>query len=158
MAPVRTFQQRRQYAPWLSEETKHLMSNRDDGVSRARKSQRPEDWGAANALKNRCTHLLRTEKQRYLKNKLVRCKEEKYVGGIWKNIKGYLGWGSGAGAPTELTDPVTGQLTNSPKRMADIQNRYYKDKVSKIRDKLPRRGDPTAGLRDIMNKKTASTV
>ena len=37
--------------------------------------------------------------------------------------------------------------------MADIQNRYYKDKVSKIREQLPRRGDPTAGLRDIMNKK-----
>ena len=25
MAPVRTFQQRRQFAPWLSEETKYLM-------------------------------------------------------------------------------------------------------------------------------------
>ena len=74
MAPVRTFQQRRRYAPWLSEETKYLMSNRDDAVSRAWKSQSPEDWGTANALKNRCTHMLQTEKQRYLKDELERKK------------------------------------------------------------------------------------
>ena len=116
MAPVRTFQQRRQYAPWLSEETKSEMANRDSAVSRARVSQQPEDWRSANALKNRCTRLLRTEKQRYLKQKLEKCEEEQDIGGIWKNIKGYLGWGSGAGAPTELTDPLTGQHTNSPKK------------------------------------------
>ena len=97
--------------------------------------------------------MLRTEKQRHLKSKLERCEEEKDVGGIWKNIKGYLGWGSAGGAPTELTDPDTGQLTNSPQRMANIQNKYYKNKVSQIRGKLPQRGDPTAVLRGFMNKR-----
>ena len=153
MAPIRTFQQRHRYAPWLSEETKSVMANRDNAVSTARASQNPEDWRTANALKKKCTRLLRTEKQRFLISKLERCEEEHDLGGIWKNIKGYLGWSSGAGAPTELTDPVTGQQTNSPKKMANIQNQYYKDKVAQIRGKLPEQGDPTAGLQKIMNKR-----
>ena len=153
MAPIRTFQQRRQYAPWLSEETKCVMVNRDNAVSIARASQNPEDWRIANSLKNKCTRLLRTEKQRFLTSKLEQCEEEQDVGGIWKNVKGYLGWSSGAGAPTELTDPITGQQTNLPTKMANIQNQYYKEKVAQIRKKLPERGDPTAGLRNIMNKR-----
>ena len=28
--------------------------------------------------------------------KLDRCEEKKDIGDIWKNIKGYLGWGSAA--------------------------------------------------------------
>ena len=76
------------------------MTNRDNAVSRARLSQTPEDWSVVKGLRNKCTHLLRTDKQRNLKNKLDRCEEEKDIGGIWKNIKGYLGWGSAAGAPT----------------------------------------------------------
>ena len=68
MAPIKTFQQRRQYAPWLSKETKTVMANRDNAVSRAQQSQQPEDWSVVNRLRNRCTHLLRTEKQGHLRN------------------------------------------------------------------------------------------
>ena len=136
----------------MSEETKLLMTERDKAVSRARLSKHQEDWRTANVLKNRCTNLLRTEKSRHLRTKLISCEEEKHIGGIWKNIKGYLGWGSSTGAPTQLTDPLTGQITNSPKKMADIQNQYYKDKVRKIREKLPKRGDPTAGLQKLMDE------
>ena len=129
------------------------MANRDNAVSRAQQSQQPEDWSVENRLRNRCTHLLRTQKQRHLRNKLERCEEEKDIGGIWKNIKGYLGWGSAAGAPTELTDPMNVQLTNSPKKMANIQNQFYKDKVTQIREKLLLRGDPTVGLENMMTKR-----
>ena len=38
MAPIKTFQQRRKYATWLSEETKLLMAERDEAVSCARRS------------------------------------------------------------------------------------------------------------------------
>ena len=37
--------------------------------------------------------------------------------------------------------------------MANIQNQYYADKVRKIRQKLPKIGDPTKTLRDLMNKR-----
>ena len=110
-----------------------LIGRRDEAVSYARRSNHPEDRRTEKALKNRCTNILRTEKCRYLKNKLDTCEEEKDVMGVLKNIKTYLGWGNVAGAPTELTNPLPGQQTNSPKQMANIQNKYYKDKVAKIR-------------------------
>ena len=152
MAPVRTFQQRQKYAPWLSAETKSMMAERDAAVKEARHTSRPEDLAKATKLRNMCTRLLRTEKHRYLKQKLDICEEERDVLGTWKNLKSYLGWGSSCGSPTVLTDPSTGQQTNSPKKMANIQNKFYTDKVRSIRQKLPKIGDPTKKLRDLMNK------
>ena len=37
--------------------------------------------------------------------------------------------------------------------MADIQNKYYQDKVRTIRGNLPAKGDPTAGLRKLMEER-----
>ena len=47
MAPVRTFQQRQKYAPWLSAETKSMMAERDSAVKEARHTSRPEDLAKA---------------------------------------------------------------------------------------------------------------
>ena len=153
MAPVKTFQQRRQYAPWLSAETKSLMEERDKAMKRARVTKTPEDIEKASMIRKRCTRILRTEKHRYLKGKLDKCENEKDVSGIWKNVRSFLGWGNSGGSPTELTDPHTGQQTNSPKIMTNIQNQYYADKVRKIREKLPKTGDPTKTLRTLINKR-----
>ena len=146
MAPIKTFQQRNNYASWLTEETKEVMKNRDNAVAKARQTKDPQDWEITSALRNACTRILRNEKHNSLNNKLKQCEEVKDIGSIWKNVKGYLGWGGSSGAPTELTDPETGQLTNSPKKMADIQNHYYINKIKKIRQKLPPQGDPTSNL------------
>ena len=37
--------------------------------------------------------------------------------------------------------------------MANIQNVYYAEKVTKIREKLPKIGDPIENLRKLMNKR-----
>ena len=153
MAPIKTFQQRNNYAAWLTEQTKEIMLNRDKAVAKARRTKDPQDWIIATALRNTCTRILRNEKYNSLKNKLAQCEDEKDISLIWKNIKGYLGWGGCSGAPTELTDPATGQLTNSPKKMAEIQNQYYIEKIQKIRQKLPPQGDPTSNLRNLMKEK-----
>ena len=153
MAPVKTFQQRQQYAQWLSAETKSLMEKRDKAMKRARVTKTPEDIEKASMIRNRCTQILRTEKHRYLKGKLDKCENEKDVSGIWKNLRSFLGWGNSGGSPTELTDLHTGQQTNSPKIMTNIQNQYYADKVRKIREKLPKTGDPTKTLRTLINER-----
>ena len=100
MAPIKTFQMRQHYAPWLSEETKSVMADRDAAVSAARQSGNVEDLSVATKLRNKCTRLLRNEKHKYLQNKLASCENENDIAGIWKNVKGCLGWGGSAGAPT----------------------------------------------------------
>ena len=89
MAPMKTFQQRRQYALWLSDETKALMAERYASVKQARFTSEPEDLETATMLKNTCTHVLRTEIHCYLKLKLDKCEEDIDVSGIWKNIRGF---------------------------------------------------------------------
>ena len=93
MAPIKTFQQRNNYAAWLTDQTKEIMQNRDQAVAKARRTKDPKDWITAIALRNTCTRILRNEKFNSLKKKLVQCEDEKDISSIWKNIKGYLGWG-----------------------------------------------------------------
>ena len=152
MAPVRRFQSRRQYAAWLSEGTKNLMVRRDEAMARHATSGLAEDWEAARALRNHVTRRLKSEKCRDTREKVRRSEEERDSGRVWRNIRGYLGWGGAGGAPTKLAD-TAGQLVTSPAAMADIQNRFYVDKVKKIRALLPRRGDPTAHLREAMARR-----
>ena len=57
--------------------------------------------------------------------------KEKDCGKVWKNIKSYLSWGGSTGAPSKLTNNA-GQLITSPAEMAELQNKYYVEKVKKI--------------------------
>ena len=85
-------------------------------------------------------------KMRSTREKIASCEKEKDIGRVWQNIKSYLGWGGTTGAPSKLRNNA-GQLITSPKEMAELQNKYYVEKVKKIRNQLPERGDPTAQLR-----------
>ena len=113
MAPMRTVQIRTNYAPWLSQETKDLMSNRDDLQSRAAQSNNAEDWKCYKALRNKISSRLKSAK-------------------VWKNVKDIINWKS-SGAPTQLFS--NGTLFNKPREVADCQNQFFVDKVRLIREK-----------------------
>ena len=53
MAPIRTVQVRTNYFPWLSQETKNMMSERDSLQSRAAKTKSAEDWKRFKTLRNK---------------------------------------------------------------------------------------------------------
>ena len=44
LAPIRTIQTRRKYVPWLSQETRTLMEQRDQAQTRAARTRSQEDW------------------------------------------------------------------------------------------------------------------
>ena len=152
MAPVKRFQSRHHYASWLSEDTKCLMTSRDEAMTRYSRTQLPEDWETARMLRNQVTRRLKTEKCSDVRRRIRNCEEEQDSGRVWKNIRAYLGWGGTSGAPTRLTD-AAGQLVTSPSAMAELQNSFYVKKVEKIRAQLPRQGDPTATLRKSMESR-----
>ena len=71
MAPVRTFQSRRHYASWLSEETKDLMAARDQqAMANFNRTGLAEDWDSARTLRNQATRLLKSEKCRDARKKV----------------------------------------------------------------------------------------
>ena len=118
------------------------------GLQAFSESKNPADWETARSLRNRVNRKLKTEKMRNMGEKIAKCEKEKDCGKVWRNIRSYLGWGGSAGAPSKLTNSA-GQLITSPAAMAELQNKYYVEKVKKIRQ-LSEIGDPTAQLRRNM--------
>ena len=69
----------------------------------------------------------------------------------WKQLKDWMGW-SGADSPTQLKDK-DGKIQQSPKEIANIMVKFYKEKVEKIRRDIPGGGTPLSGLEKIMKNR-----
>ena len=154
-APVRTFQTRTNFAPWLSEETKHLMKDRDRAQLWASSTQNQTDWASYRVLRNKITKRLKSEKKDWQKNKLEECSNES--GKLWANIKGWLNWSSSS-TPSQLFHE--GRMETSPISIASIMNHFYIEKVQTIRAELPEaRVDPLQELRKQMrNSRSRFTI
>ena len=63
MAPVRSFQVRKRYAPWLSPQLKSEIENRDRAQQTAQETNSREDWLRFRKLRNSVNNKLRGEKR-----------------------------------------------------------------------------------------------
>ena len=70
MAPVRVFQTRRKYVPWLSTETKSLMTIRDNLLIQAQASGCKDQWDKFKKVRNKVTGKLRTDKDSWERKSL----------------------------------------------------------------------------------------
>ena len=131
MAPVKKYQVRPKYAPWLTNTTKDLMNERDLAQKRAAKSGDSDDWKEFKRLRNRINGLLKHEKRSWESRRLDSCSS---TSDIWKTVKNWLGWRTG-GPPTQLV--INGELKNKPKELADCMNEYFVNKVKDLRRKIP---------------------
>ena len=154
MAPVKKFQIRSKYAAWITEDTKTKIVDRDLAQQLASDSGMLEDWETFKKLRNEVTSHLRKDKNDWKKGKLDACGETKDMGKLWKNVLGWLNWSSSV-SPTKLLN--NGNLETSPIKMADIQNRYYIDKVKTIRRSIQDHGkDPSEVLKETLVSNEAS--
>ena len=131
-APIKKFQTRKHYAPWLSVETKKLMKERDQAQAWAVSTKNPEDWLIYKTLRNKATKILKVEKIQWQKSQLEKCNNDSAK--LWANVKGWLSWCT-VSSPTRLFS--AGSLVTSPQKIATIMNSFYIDKVLKIQENLP---------------------
>ena len=155
MAPIKTFQPRDHYAPWLSDETKDIMQQRDRAQAQYNTSLSAHDWEEYRQLRNDVTRTLKNEKTKWMKSKIESCENENNDKMIWKNVLGWLGWKRTNGGPTRLVDPETKELVTTTQKLANIMNQYYVSKVQKIRASLPSIGDPLYTLRRLVARRTS---
>ena len=149
MAPIRTIQIRENYAPWLSQETKNVMTERDIAQQVAATSKFEDDWKIFKRLRNKVISILKNEKINWQRNKFKKCEDEKDSKQIWKNIKSWLNWTT-SGAPTQLF--YEGRLESCPSGLADCMNRFFIEKVSKLRNNLGQSEDnPLDNLQQLMS-------
>ena len=152
MAPLRTFQIRTKYTPWMSQSTKDLIQERNEAQARASNTNNDEEWRKYKRLRNRITNILREEKSQWQKNKLEQLGNNS--SSIWKNVKHWLGWTTG-GPPTQLISE--GNMFSKPKDLARIMNNFFVNKVKVLRQNLPNdAGDPLALTRRLMSERQCS--
>ena len=143
LAPIRTFQTRTQYAPWLSEETKSLKKQREEAHEKAVITDAPDDWRYFRSVRNQVTAKSRSDKKNWEENKLENSSD------MWKSVKSWLGWGN-TGPPTQLF--YEGRLVTQPAGLASTMNRFFIDKVKSLRQNIPNVArDPLKELKEAMS-------
>ena len=152
MAPIKVFQSRSKYCPWLSEQTKHLLKLRNEAQQRYSREKTDYNYEKFKKLRNRATNQLRKDKIGWQKKKLQECSGNSSL--MWKNVLGWLNWSS-TGSPSRLFHG--GRLFTSPKALAEIMNNFFIEKICLIRQKLPAPNeDPLKMLKHLMKDRKST--
>ena len=152
MAPMRTVQIRKKYAPWLSSTTLELMKQRDGIQKNASETGDKDDWKKYKHIRNQINNRLRYEESNWQRMKIDSCGEDSSK--VWKSVKGILNWSS-SGSPSQLFH--NGSLVNKSQDVAEVQNQFFLDKISSIKEHLPTpTSDPLAVLKSLMVGRTSS--
>ena len=149
MAPLRTVQVRKNYAPWLSDPTKELINNRKAAQKIASETRHPDDYRYYKSLRNQVISRMRQEKKAWVKQKLSSTRND--PSRLWKNIKSWLAWNK-SGPPSRLFH--NGKLINSPSGIAATMNSFFLSKVAGLRASIPAStADPVSKLREAMSSR-----
>ena len=152
MAPMKTIQIRSNYNPWLSQQTKDMMEERDRMQKLAVETKDQEDWKKYKMLRNKINNRLKSEEKDWQRKKIAECGQDSSK--IWKNMKNILNWTS-SGSPSQLFH--NGQLVTKSQDIASTQNEFFLEKVRLIRENLPPPViDPLAKLESLMVGRTCN--
>ena len=152
MAPLRTVQCRRHYAPWLTTDTKQLIKERDSAQKIAASTDKVEDWRNYKNIRNTVTARLRQDKRQWESERLSNTENDPK--NLWKNMKGWLNWKS-SGPPSQLF--FNGEMVNSPAGLANTMNTFFINKVKGLRENIPTNWtDPLKVLKETMKARTCT--
>ena len=152
MAPIKTIQTRKNYAPHMGENTKLLQAHRNKAQEKAVVSGYPEDWRWYRALRNQTTASLRRDMVAYSKQKLSAVQNSPAE--VWRSVKQILNWELG-GPPTQLF--YEGRMLNKPAAVAGAMNSFFVKKIKNIIREIPKVNmDPLKKLRERMSAKECS--
>ena len=152
LAPIKTIQNRNNYAAYLQETTKQLMERRNASQRKAARTGSQEDWREYRGLRNQCVAAQRMDKKNWEKRKLD--SKENNPTKLWKSVKAIIGWSS-SGPPTKLYHE--GKYISSPAGLATTMNKFFIEKVNTLRNAIPRVDhDPLTTLRKSMQNRQCS--
>ena len=132
MAPIKSIQVRKRYAPWLSPAIKEAIRERDEAQQVAQQSRSNEDWKKFKKLRNNLNNKLRGAKRKWQKVKIAEYSSDS--ASAWKHINSWLGWSS-CGPPTKLLH--NGVFYSKPSKLSEIMNCFFIKKVENLRKNLP---------------------
>ena len=146
-APMKFYQTRKKHVNWLSDELKSEMRERDEEKIRAKMSG---NWEQYRVTRNKCLKNLRKQRTRYYSQLFEKFGRENDTKNMFGTTRNLLGWNSG-GMPKSFLS--AGKIWRRPIDLANLQQDYFKTKISKIMESLPvTQTDPLKWLIAAMNR------
>ena len=140
-APWKVFQLRKSFCPWLTDETKELMKERDTWKKKAKQlatdnpgqvtAEQHKAWVEYKKIRNKINNLKRSEEIEFKKNKIEENIDDSAK--VWKLTKSFMDWKT-TGTPTQLEE--NGSLVTSARSISQIMNSYFIDKVRALRQSM----------------------
>ena len=131
-APVKTFQTRTNYAPWLSKTTKADIELRNELKKQSITSNDPDILKKYKSLRNKIKARLPGEENLYYKEKFNH--KDTTIKDVWKTSYEILGQNKDL-SPKQLS--YNGNLITSPEKLANAFNDIFLDKVKKLKSEVP---------------------
>ena len=150
MCPFRTIQYRSEHKPWLSDDTKDMMSIRDDTRELARRTKDEAVWKTYRSQRNLVNRLVDQDRRKYYDDIYSRHANNNDVGAIYRTAKDQIGWSKNT-SPTSFV--INGSKITKPQEMANAQSKAFTDKTSKLLREIPLSAtDPCETLTKSLDK------
>ena len=159
-APWSRVQQRKTFCPWITQETKDLMKQRDLWKQKAKDlaliSQvacpaQIAAWDQYKKYRNTVNNRKKKDEKIYKSDKMAEVADRPDI--VWKSAKSFMGWKS-QGTPDQLK--VDNQLITSARKIAHYMNKFFLDKVDTIRSGMASVIFNMSKVHDIMQDKNCS--
>ena len=161
-APWIIFQQRKYFTPWLTEETKQLMKERDQLKQKAKDlalrdqirgvtEEQKDAWNEFKKLRNKINNVKKQEENNYKSQKVTENLDS--PGKVWSTAKNLMGWKT-TGTPHQLE--VNNKLVTKASTIAQVMNEFFIEKVQLIRNGLRRVPKRFEECRKLMKNKSCS--
>ena len=149
-APVKIIQNRVNYQPYISEDIKKEMAERDNLKEKAANSGNPDDYENYKAKRNLVTYKIRSAEKDYYSEKFN--DDQATSSQMWKNAYSVLGKFR-CQFPSQII--IFGKLISKPIEIATEMNKYFIKKISDLKsqpeDAEPE--DPSTELKTFLASK-----
>ena len=149
-APVKVIQNRKHYVPYISNELKKDMLERDDLKRNAAITGSLEDFNLYKVKRNEVSTKLKSAKVEYFKSKFS--DDSLSPGDVFKTASQILGK-SQSEFPSQIL--IGQKLFSTPTTIAEAMNKFFVEKIAKLKDTEPIEDDPLEELRNFLSDKTA---
>ena len=162
-APWIRYQQRKHFCPWLTQETKQLMVQRDrlkeeakqlalrDSTSGIVSDEQREAWAEFKTLRNKINNEKGNEENKFKKNILESNLDTPAT--TWRTAKMFMNWKC-SGTPDQLE--VDNVLETKAASIAEVMNNFFINKVRTIRRNMAEAPENLTECFNIMRNKTCS--
>ena len=154
-APLKVFQVRNNYVPWMSEETKKMINARDELRNEAIEENCAEKYQAFKRLRNRIAGRPEEDKTQHYKSKFYQ--EDASISSTWRTVNDYLNTSKRSYSNTPNIIKFEGKTFTAPRDIANALNDTFLKKVKDLRAQVSANPsiNPKDRLRHFLDKREA---